>query len=281
MFANFRVCHWIRLCDFIDFTDFRLYNPFVLRYTFPMSHPHFDLDAHIKIDHKKSPFSTYLREIVYGGNDGIVTTFAVVAGFAGAGSPVMGGGLGPLTVILFGIANLLADGTAMGLGSFLSVRSEQDLYKSEYEKELREVNSNSEMEKAETTQLFVRQGFTHDQAVQLTSVYATNKPAWIDYMMKHELEMNDPTDDKPGLMGLMTFISFVMFGFIPLIPYIFLKSESLFALSIMATAFALILLGGLRYVVTREGIRRSISETLLIGGTCATLAYMVGLYFRV
>lgn len=246
-----------------------------------MSHRHFDLEAHIKLEHKKSPFSTYLREIVYGGNDGIVTTFAVVAGFAGAGSPAMSGGLGALTVILFGIANLLADGTAMGLGSFLSVRSEQDLYKSEYDKELREVNTNIEMEKAETTQLFVRQGFTHDQAVQLTGVYATNKPAWIDYMMKHELEMNDPTDDRPGLMGLMTFISFVLFGFIPLVPYIFLKSEGLFVLSIFATVLALTLLGGLRYMVTREGIRRSIGETLLIGGTCATLAYIVGLYFRV
>lgn len=246
-----------------------------------MPHPHFDLDAHIKMEHKKSPFSTYLREIVYGGNDGIVTTFAVVAGFAGAGSPAMSGGLGPLTVILFGIANLLADGTAMGLGSFLSVRSEQDLYKSEYAKELNEVNTRVEMEKAETTQLFVGQGFTHDQAVQLTGIYATNKPAWVDYMMKHELEMNDPTEDKPGLMGLMTFISFVTFGFIPLIPYIFLKSEGLFVLSIGSTAIALTLLGVLRYAVTKEGIQRSIGETLMIGGTCATLAYIVGLYFRI
>lgn len=246
-----------------------------------MSHSSHGHGTPIKIDHRKSPFSTYLREIVYGGNDGIVTTFAVVAGFAGAGSPAMSGGLGPLTVILFGIANLLADGTAMGLGSFLSVRSEQDLYKSEYEKEVHEVNTNIEMEKAETTQLFVKQGFSHDQAVQLTSIYSTNKPAWIDYMMKHELEMNDPTDDKPGLMGLMTFVSFVIFGFIPLIPYIFLKSEGLFGLSILATGFALTLLGVLRYVVTRESIRRSVGETLLIGGTCATLAYIVGLYFRV
>ena len=84
-------------------------------------------------EHKVSIFQSYLKEIVYGGNDGIVTTFAIVAGFAGAqlsaASP-----MGYVTVLLFGFANLFADGLSMGLGNFLSIRSEKDSYLSELKK---------------------------------------------------------------------------------------------------------------------------------------------------
>ncbi len=73
---------------------------------------------------------TYLREIVYGGNDGIVTTFAVVAGFAGAQIDPASTSLPIITVLLFGLANLFADGLSMGMGSFLSLRAQQDVERS-------------------------------------------------------------------------------------------------------------------------------------------------------
>ena len=62
----------------------------------------------------------YLRDLVYGANDGIITTFAVVAGVAGAS-------LSPTTVIILGLANLLADGFSMGASNFLSIRSDEAL----------------------------------------------------------------------------------------------------------------------------------------------------------
>ena len=80
----------------------------------------------------------FLKPIVYGGNDGIVTTFAIVAGFAGAsaeGAAQVGG----LAVIVFGLANLFADAVSMGLGEFLSARSERDLYVAKRNRELREM----------------------------------------------------------------------------------------------------------------------------------------------
>ena len=78
------------------------------------------LREHLKHEHSMSLFLGSIREIVYGGNDGIVTTFAVIAGFTGAYSATNTTlNLSILTVLLFGLANLLADGSAMGLGSFL------------------------------------------------------------------------------------------------------------------------------------------------------------------
>ena len=85
--------------------------------------------------------AAYLKEIVYGGNDGIVTTFAVVAGFAGAHAN--GHSYIPaITVLLFGLANLFADATSMGLGNFLAIRTEQDIYAHEKDKEYHEIKHN-------------------------------------------------------------------------------------------------------------------------------------------
>ena len=60
----------------------------------------------------------YIRDVVYGANDGIITTFAVVAG-------VTGGTLAPMTVLVLGVANLLADGLSMGVGNYLGIRSDE------------------------------------------------------------------------------------------------------------------------------------------------------------
>jgi vacuolar iron transporter family protein len=60
----------------------------------------------------------YVRDVVYGANDGVITTFAVVAG-------VTGGTLAPVTVLVLGVANLLADGLSMGVGNYLGIRSDE------------------------------------------------------------------------------------------------------------------------------------------------------------
>ena len=88
------------------------------------------LEQHLHNEHKQSAFESYFKEVIYGGIDGIITTFAVVAGFSGAAlSNETTTQLSFLVVLLFGLANLFADGVSMGLGNFLSVKSDQDLYK--------------------------------------------------------------------------------------------------------------------------------------------------------
>jgi len=96
------------------------------------------LADHKAHEHKISKLQEFLKQIIYGGNDGIVTTFAIVAGFAGAGAEGAAQ-IGGIAVLLFGVANLLADATAMGLGEFLSARSEQDVYRATRDKELYEI----------------------------------------------------------------------------------------------------------------------------------------------
>jgi vacuolar iron transporter family protein len=241
----------------------------------------FDLHRHLEKQHNVSPISTYLREIVYGGNDGIVTTFAVVAGFAGA-EMQSAGSLPLLVVLLFGFANLFADGLSMALGNFLSTRSEQDVYRSEKAKELHEIRTNPAQERAESLELLMQKGYDREDAEKLVALYSKNERYWLDFMMTQELEMANPENDKPTHMAFATFVSFVGFGLIPLLPYIFFRHlENLFTLSVIATIIALLILGFLRWRVTKIHIVRSMGETLLLGGAAATVAYLVGTAFRV
>ncbi len=239
-----------------------------------------DFEEHLRKEHRQSPLSTYLREIVYGGNDGIVTTFAVVAGFAGAetGDPT---GLSVLTLFLFGFANLLADGVSMGLGNFMSVRADQDVYRAAKEKEAYEIDHEPEMEKAETKFILMQKGFSEKDAETLTEIYSKNRDYWVEFMMKDELEMANPEGENPFLTALATFTAFIVFGLIPLLPYIFRQTaEGTFVYSVIFTFFALFLLGVLRWFITRRNFFVSVLETLMLGGTAAVVAYAVGVVWQ-
>ena len=242
------------------------------------------LHEHLLKEHKQSPFSEYLREIVYGGVDGIVTTFAVVAGFSGAqlaGDTTLS--LSFLTVLLFGLANLFADGLSMGLGNFLSIRAEQDVYKVHKNKERKEIKVNTAAEKAETVQILVDKGFDSEDAQKLTEIYMKNEEYWVDWMMNHELEMPNPEGTNPFFTGLATLLAFVIFGFIPLIPFIVLSTNAYvaFVWSSIGAVIALTLLGLLKGRVIGGGLIRSVLEVVIIGGTSAVVAFLVGSFFSI
>ncbi len=230
-------------------------------------------------EHHISPVAEFIKQIIYGGNDGIVTTFAVVAGFAGAGA----GGIaeiGGIAVLLFGLANLFADGAAMGLGEFLSARSEQDLYHSVREKELFEIKNNPEMERIEAIEMLQDRGFSLNHAKEMTDILEHYPDHYADFMMAYEIQMADPNGENPILNGLATFLAFLCFGIIPLLPYfIFDANTETFQISIFSTFIALTILGFLRFWIVRQNIIRSVGETVLVGGVCAIVAYIVGLAF--
>lgn len=252
-----------------------------VRYNQRMAELAFDLEHHLAQEHTVSPLSKYLKEIVYGGTDGIVTTFAVVAGFAGAGSNPTSN-LPVLSVLLFGFANLFADGISMALGNFLSTRSEQDVYKKEKAKEQKEITTNKEIEREESEVILVKKGFTQEQAKTLVSIYATNEPYWLEFMMNDELELPNPEGANATMMAAITCVSFIGFGLTPLIPYVlFRDSPDVFLYSIIAAAGAMSFLGLMRWKVTKQHAAQSIGETLFLGGIAAAVAYLVGTFFQI
>ncbi|PIB24785.1 GMP synthase [Amylibacter kogurei] len=237
------------------------------------------ITTHRGREHHISKMGEFIKQIIYGGNDGIVTTFAVVAGFAGAGQDGVAQ-VGAIAVLLFGLANLFADATAMGLGEYLSARSENDLYHSVRDDELVEIAQNPEMERQEALEILADKGMSDADAVAMADILQRYPEYYADFMMAYEIGMSDPADENPALNGLATFAAFIAFGIIPLLPYfMFDPVRSTFHLSVIATFSALTILGLLRFGVIRQNILRCVGETVLVGGVCAAVAYGVGLAF--
>lgn len=234
------------------------------------------LSQHISQEHKISPSAQYISEIVYGGIDGIVTTFAVVAGFAGAGAESAIVQIWATSVILFGLANLFGDGVSMALGKYLSTRSEQDVYMTARKKERHEITHNYQMEYDESVEIFREQGMSADDATQSVEILQRYPELWTKWMMDNELQLADCRDDNALIQGAITLFSFIVFGAIPLIPYLFMEWTMHRQLSLIMTGAALLLLGVVRRYVTRMHILKTIFQVFILGGVAAAVAYYTG-----
>jgi|TARA_Y100000310_G_scaffold123_2_gene166 VIT1/CCC1 family predicted Fe2+/Mn2+ transporter len=227
--------------------------------------------------HKRTTFLSfqkeYIAEFVYGGIDGTITTYAVVAGAAGAELAL------PIVLIL-GFANLIADGFAMSVGSYFYAKAEHESYEKHRAIEYWEIENLREKEVEEIHEIYETKGFTGDLLKQVVDVITSDDEVWVDTMMKEELEMMK--DDRPAWKrGLVTFMAFNLVGFIPLAAYVLAgfidaSASDLFVVSSFSTAVALALIGALKGLVTEQSRIKGIIETVFLGGIAATIAFFVG-----
>ena len=221
-------------------------------------------------------FHEYLAEFVYGGIDGSVTTFAVVAGSAGAK-------FSATVAIVLGLANLIADGFSMAVSSYLSAKSEQELYN----KERRNLEKNIEDPKVEQQlikKIYHSRGLRGQILDELAAIIHQDRKHFIDLVMVEEKEMV-PERKSPFQIGFTTFISFLVIGLVPLLAYILnavfkLESQNLFLASSILTGLAFVGIGYLKSLVTQTSKPRAVIETLLLGALAATFAYVLGFFFE-
>jgi VIT1/CCC1 family predicted Fe2+/Mn2+ transporter len=217
--------------------------------------------------------SQYLGEMVYGGLDGIITTFAVVSGVAGAQ-------LDASILLILGLANLFADSFSMATGAFLSKRSEHEYYQRERQRETWEVENFPDGERAELFEIYLQQGYTEAEAQQMVAIKSRDKVRWVEAMMVEELGMLKD-ESNPLLNALATLASFIFAGAVPLLIYLVglavpIQSQTGFLISLGLSGVALFGLGAAKVLVTERNALRSGIEMLLVGGLAAGVAYGVG-----
>ena len=228
-------------------------------------------DAKVHEPHGAS--GKYIKSFVYGGLDGVITTFAVVAGVAGAS-------LAAKIVLILGFANLVADGISMAIGDYLSTRAENDYNRAEREREAWEVENYPQGEKKEMIELYQEKGISEEDARQVVEILSKHKEAWVDVMMKEELGIIED-NHSPAKNALVTFIAFAVFGFVPLLTYVTANfvpgiGPYSFLTACVLTGTTLFLLGALKSRVVGTKWYRSGIEMLLVGGIAAVVAYIVG-----
>lgn len=213
----------------------------------------------------------YIRDFIYGGIDGSVTTFAVVSGVAGAE-------LSTVVVLILGFANLVADGFSMAASNFLGTKAEHDDYRRIEAIERRHIDVAPEGEREEIRQIFISKGFEGEALEQAVELITSDKDIWVKTMLTEEYGLASEIR-SPGKAALSTFTAFLICGMIPLVPYLF-GSGGKFQISAILTGITFFLIGSLKSFWSTTSWLRSGVETLLVGGLAASLAYAVGVLLK-
>ncbi|SFA97317.1 Predicted Fe2+/Mn2+ transporter, VIT1/CCC1 family [Poseidonocella pacifica] len=213
----------------------------------------------------------YLRDVVYGAIDGSVTTFAIVAGVAGAG-------LSPFVIIALGLANVFADGFSMAAGNYSGTKAELDNIRRLRRIEERHIDKDPEGERRELHHILQLKGLSGKPLEDAVSQISSNREAWIAMMLEGEYGLSS-VDPHPMHAALTTFVSFLIAGMVPLLPFLFSVPEA-FTWSAGLTMISFFAIGAFKSIWSLSPWWRSGLETFSIGGVAALIAFGVGTLFN-
>lgn len=216
-----------------------------------------------------------LSEIILGGQDGLVNVLGVILGVAAATSDAR-------IVLAAGMAATFAESVSMGAVAYTSTRAEDDLYRSEQEREYRHIRIAPELEEKEIREIYARKGFQGNTLDKIVNVITANPEVWVEVMMAEEHQLNPPERQGSALKtALVVGFAAIIGSFIPLVPFVFLPVGVSMVVSIVIAALTLFIVGAYKARVTVGHPGRSGLEMAIIGTLSALVGYAVGLLFKV
>ncbi|MEM0343734.1 MAG: VIT1/CCC1 transporter family protein [Thermoplasmata archaeon] len=212
-----------------------------------------------------------VREIVFGFNDGSISTLALLAG-------VTGGALTHGQAIVAGISGVVAGATSMGIGAYISSKSEIEHHMSEIERERREIESIPEVEREEILQIYRKKApFTEEELATIVGRITSDKDVWLDSMMKEELGLFEERFEKPSKLALVMFAAFLTGGLVPVIPFLVLNVPlTALVVASAVTFLSLFAIGVWKTTFTHKSWWKSGSEMVFIGVLATVIPYLIG-----
>jgi vacuolar iron transporter family protein len=220
---------------------------------------------------ERGPTHNYLRDWIYGGFDGAVTTLAVVTGVAGAQ-------LSTWIILALGFANLFADGFSMAASNYLGTKAEHDDWRRLEQIENRHIALAPEGEREEVRQIFARKGFEGNDLQRIVELVTADRDRWIRTMLTDEYGLPHEVR-SPWIAALSTFTSFLICGLVPLLPYLIVTEHSL-AASVILTGIVFVAIGSIKSRWSTSSWWHSGLTTLLVGAIAALLAYFAGVIVK-
>jgi VIT1/CCC1 family predicted Fe2+/Mn2+ transporter len=212
-----------------------------------------------------------LRAAVLGANDGLLSNFSLVMGVAGAQ-------VSADTVLVTGLAGLLAGAGSMAMGEWVSVQSARELAGHQLEIEAREIEEIPDEERQELALIYEAKGLDAEQARELATRQLADRSIALDTLAREELGIDpDELGGSPVVAAATSFVLFAIGAIIPVAPYIFLSGTPAVAVSAALSVIGLFAIGALITVFTGRGVWFSGGRQVLIGGAAAGLTYVVGL----
>lgn len=213
------------------------------------------------------PTHNYLRDWIYGGIDGAVTTLAVVTGVAGAQ-------LSNWIILALGFANLFADGFSMAASNYLGTKAEHDDRRRLEQIENRHIDLAPEGEREEVRQIFARKGFEGNDLHRIVELVTADRERWVRTMLTDEYGLPHAVR-SPWIAAFSTFTAFVICGLAPLLPYLTGTEHSL-AVSVILTGVVFFVIGSVKSKWSTSSWWHSGMTTLVVGVIAALLAYFAG-----
>jgi VIT1/CCC1 family predicted Fe2+/Mn2+ transporter len=208
-----------------------------------------------------------VRDVVIGLSDGLTVPFALAAGLSGAVASSH-------IVVLAGLAEIAAGSIAMGLGGYLAARGDAEHYASELLREQTEIVERVKDEEEEIYEIFEQYSVDREAATPVLEALKKNPKAWVDFMMRFELGLEEPAANRAHRSALTIAASYIAGGFVPLLPYMFVADNlTALKLSVVVTLIALAFFGALKGKLVGTGAFRSAVQTVTIGGIAAAAAY--------
>ena len=239
-----------------------------------------DLNEHLE-SHHASESAKYVKNIIFGGIDGIITTFSII-------SACFGSNLEMKYIIAMGVANLVADAFSMGFGDYISSVFENKYILSERLKECWEFDHNRDYEVNEMIELYEREGIEKEDSQRIVDII-TSKPKYKNFFLKAmvnmELGLNIPDQDYKKEVrkeALITFFSFIIFGFIPVLVYLicywskYEEQGVVFAIDCVFTLLTIMALGYFQAVITKQPKLIGIASLTLNGLVSTGIAFCLG-----
>ena len=215
-----------------------------------------------------------VRSFILGFNDGLISTFTLLVGVAAATLSLENNAI----VILTGIAAMVSGAISMGLGEYISSRSESKYIFNELKKERAEVELFPIEEKEEVKEILQSWGFEGNLLRESTKKITSNKEIWIDFLVKGELGLDEP--ENPFIGGFLTFNAFIGGAFTALFPYFFNLGFISLLFSTIISFSMLFIVGLLKTRITGENNIRSAIEMVFIGIIAFLVSFSVGLWLK-
>jgi len=225
--------------------------------------------------------SEYLQSIIFGGLDGIITTFAVIMA-AAAGHLTYG------IILIITFSNLMGDAIGMGIGDFVSSKAEEDAAESERNREAWELANKPDDEKKEMVDIYVSKGYSARDAQEVVDLLFESKDAFLEVMLMEELGILSAEAGPSAIKsGLITFSSFVILGGIPALPYLFsgeynraAQFDGVFGAAIALFVIVLFTLGAFRGRITGKRWYLTGLTMLLNGAFTTGIAFILGYFLQ-
>jgi predicted membrane protein (TIGR00267 family) len=222
------------------------------------------------IHHQKSKIANVLREVVFGLEDGMVSTLGSIAGIAiGSGNKA--------TVILAGTVIIAVESISMGIGSYLSNKSEEEMDQRKIAEEIEELKLFPEAEKNELYNMYLKDGWSENLSKQMSEEASKNEKIFLKEMVLRELNIPGEQESVSLKGGIYMFFAYIIGGMVPLSSYFFLPIKTAVIVSVITTLIGLFALGMSTTKFTKQPLIKSGMRILIMGGIALVAGLTAGL----